>query len=415
MSSDALKDTPVQLSPSSLRLVCTQLAQRSQCSRSPNWSDATRNMTLDTTNITEITDFMVSIYTEGALSQAASILRVIGCNAEAERLETKDLVLMTGDLDHCAKSSPAHPKDSLSASALDSVVANPCVKMMSHTRPAAATPDHSTAPTGLFLAGQCITGNVHQPQPLSRSIPHVVQKHVVVTRREQRIHLVSDVKSVLDELFTKGVIHQESYDKICALPTSEEKMMALLDGYVISDEDKDIFFNIVEKCIPLIHNQGPRFDGLSASADVQSAGGFRKVVKKCKVPEDHWIKLEPEGICLDEEDTLIYRDKVSLKYQFGSWEEQMERMEAMQFIPGGPLLDVTFIAGILDEAYLPHWICTEDNPDILGKFAVLHIDTCGDVVEQLSEVTPSHFKLSQPVFLSKRSPDKSWLSYKNQL
>ncbi|KAK5864914.1 hypothetical protein PBY51_016119 [Eleginops maclovinus] len=230
-----------------------------------------------------------------------------------------------------------------------------------------------------------ITGNVHQPQPLSRSIPHVVQKHVVVTRREQRIHLVSDVKSVLDELFTKGVIHQESYDKICALPTSEEKMMALLDGYVISDEDKDIFFNIVEKCIPLIHNQGPRFDGLSASADVQSAGGFRKVVKKCKVPEDHWIKLEPEGICLDEEDTLIYRDKVSLKYQFGSWEEQMERMEAMQFIPGGPLLDVTFIAGILDEAYLPHWICTEDNPDILGKFAVLHIDTCGDVVEQLSE------------------------------
>lgn len=43
-------------------------------------------------------------------------------------------------------------------------------------------------------------------------------------------------------------------------------------------------------------------------------------------------------------------------------------------------------------------ICADDDPTILSKFAVLHIDTCGDVVEQVSEVTPSHVKLSQPVF-----------------
>ena len=37
-----------------------------------------------------------------------------------------------GDLDHCARPSPEHPKDSQWGSGLDSVVANPCVKMMSY-------------------------------------------------------------------------------------------------------------------------------------------------------------------------------------------------------------------------------------------------------------------------------------------
>lgn len=37
----------------------------------------------------------------------------------------------------------------------------------------------------------------------------------------------------------------------------------------------------------------------------------------------------------------------------------------------------------------------------MGKFAVLHTDTCGDVAEQRSEVTPAHVKISQP-FLSSR-------------
>lgn len=41
---------------------------------------------------------------------------------------------------------------------------------------------------------------------------------------------------------------------------------------------------------------------------------------------------------------------------------------------------------------------TDDNPTILDKFAVLHIDDCGDVVEKVSEVTPSHVKLPEPSF-----------------
>ncbi|KAL3044958.1 hypothetical protein OYC64_013263 [Pagothenia borchgrevinki] len=205
-------------------------------------------------------------------------------------------------------------------------------------------------------------------------------------------------------------------------------MKELLDGHLKSEEDKDIFYDIVEKWIPLIQAQGPRLDSQSESVDKLSSGGPPQFVKArttkikmptvVQVPEVHWITLKPEVICGNDEDTPIYslqsdagrfecgvsglrwvcKEKVSLKYQFGSWEEHMERMEALHFIPGGPLLNVTVIAGKLEEAYLPHWICTEDNPEVLGKFSVLHIDTCGDVVEPVSEVTPSHVKLSQPHF-----------------
>nr|XP_033486824.1 caspase-1-A-like isoform X2 [Epinephelus lanceolatus] len=117
-------------------------------------------------------------------------------------------------------------------------------------------------------------------------------------------------------------------------------------------------------------------------------------------PEHDWIKLEPEVNCVDADDAPTYslqseagafecsvsglcwvcKEKVSFRYQFGSWEGHLDRMKTMQYIPGGPLLDITVIAGKLDEAHLPHWICTEDNPTVLDKFAVLHIDTCGDIV-----------------------------------
>ncbi|KAK5897184.1 hypothetical protein CesoFtcFv8_010270 [Champsocephalus esox] len=321
MSSDALKYMLLKLSPIHLRWFCRRLAWWSSSSR-PNLSDAT----LD---ISEITDFMVSIYTEdGALSKAAHILRMMDCNDEADTLEPKE-------------------------------------------------------------------------------------KHIIDMQRNQLIHDVTDVESVLDELITKGVIHQESYDKICALPTSEEKMKELLDGHLKSEEDKDIFYRIVDKWMPRLHGGSPAV--YSESVDKLSSGGppkfGRRKTTKIKmstvvqVPEVHWITLKPEVICVDDEDTPIYslqsdagpfecgvsglrwvcKEKVSLKYQFGSWEEHMERMEALHFIPGGPLLDVTVIAGKLEEAYLPHWICTEDNPEVLGKFSVLHIDTCGDVVEPVSE------------------------------
>ena len=42
--------------------------------------------------------------------------------------------------------------------------------------------------------------------------------------------------------------------------------------------------------------------------------------------------------------------------------------------------------------------CADDDPKISEKVAVLHVDDCGDVVEKVSEVTPSHVKLSEPIF-----------------
>ncbi|CAI5644602.1 unnamed protein product [Oreochromis niloticus] len=73
-------------------------------------------------------------------------------------------------------------------------------------------------------------------------------------------------------------------------------------------------------------------------------------------------------------------------------------MESRQYMPAGPLMDVTVTAGKLNEVHLPHWICIDDIPDILDTFAVVHIDDCGDVVEKVSEVTPTHVKLTEPHF-----------------
>ncbi|XP_030605462.1 uncharacterized protein LOC115794225 [Archocentrus centrarchus] len=131
-----------------------------------------------------------------------------------------------------------------------------------------------------------------------------------------------------------------------------------------------------------------------------------------------WTKLEPEvnGTDADEAPTYslqseeghfecsvsglrwVCKEKASFQYQFGSWEGHMERMESRGYMPAGPLMDVTVTAGKLNEVHLPHWICTDDIPDILDKFAVLHIDDCGDVVEKVSEVTPSHVKIMEPNF-----------------
>ncbi|XP_034009270.1 uncharacterized protein LOC117500508 [Trematomus bernacchii] len=131
-----------------------------------------------------------------------------------------------------------------------------------------------------------------------------------------------------------------------------------------------------------------------------------------------WTKLEPEVNSTDEDEASTYslkseagnfecsvsglrwvcQEKVSFKYQFCSSEEPMKRMEMMKYMPAGPLIDITGISGKLFEVYLPHWICIDDIPKILQKFAVLHIDDCGDVVEKVSVVTSSHVKLSEPVF-----------------
>ncbi|XP_076592873.1 NACHT, LRR and PYD domains-containing protein 1 homolog [Chaetodon auriga] len=151
--------------------------------------------------------------------------------------------------------------------------------------------------------------------------------------------------------------------------------------------------------------------GPSRSLELEGCGSMMQD------PSD-WTKLEPEVNSTDADEVPTYslqseagrfecsvsglrwfcKEKVSFKYQFCSWEEPMERMESIQYMPAGPLIDITAVAGKLDEIYLPHWICIDDIPKISNRFAVLHIDDCGHVVEKVSEVTPSHVKLPEPVF-----------------
>ncbi|KAJ4931531.1 hypothetical protein JOQ06_025826 [Pogonophryne albipinna] len=165
--------------------------------------------------------------------------------------------------------------------------------------------------------------------------------------------------------------------------------------------------------------------GASRSLDLEGIGKITK-------DSSGWTKLEPEVNSTDEDEASTYslkseagnfecsvsglrwvcQDKVSFKYQFCSSEEPMKRMEMMKYMLAGPLIDITVISGNLFEVYLPHWICIDDIPKILQKFAVLHIDDCGDVVEKVSEVTSSHVKLpstrtiKEYKFIRKPRPNK---------
>ncbi|XP_059195830.1 NACHT, LRR and PYD domains-containing protein 1 homolog [Centropristis striata] len=149
--------------------------------------------------------------------------------------------------------------------------------------------------------------------------------------------------------------------------------------------------------------------GPSGSLELEGCGSMTQV-------SSDWTKLDPEVKSTDETPTYslqseagnfecsvsglrwVCKEKVSLKYQFCSSKYHMEKIESIQYMPAGPLMDIKVIAGKLDVVFLPHWICIDDNPTILDKFAVLHIDDCGVTVEKVSEVTSSHVKLCEPTF-----------------
>lgn len=94
----------------------------------------------------------------------------------------------------------------------------------------------------------------------------------------------------------------------------------------------------------------------------------------------------------------VCSERLTFKYQFCSWDGHMERIRSRQYRPAGPLMDISIINGKMMEVFLPHWICIDGIPKPLDKFAVLHMDDCGDAVEKVSEVSSSHVKLSEPIF-----------------
>ncbi|XP_034020512.1 LOW QUALITY PROTEIN: sterile alpha motif domain-containing protein 9 [Thalassophryne amazonica] len=92
----------------------------------------------------------------------------------------------------------------------------------------------------------------------------------------------------------------------------------------------------------------------------------------------------------------VSQGKVNFTYQFISWEDYKERPSCMDYIPAGPLLNITVTAGSTEEIHLPHWICIDDSSVTSDMFAVLHVKDCGDFMDRVSEVTPSHVKLLEP-------------------
>ncbi|KAM6995283.1 apoptosis-associated speck-like protein containing a CARD [Tautogolabrus adspersus] len=69
-----------------------------------------------------------------------------------------------------------------------------------------------------------------------------------VNCREEAKELVSNIEPILDQLLERGVIQQESYDTIRALPTSQKKMRALFSSCLKAGAAvKDIFYEILQE------------------------------------------------------------------------------------------------------------------------------------------------------------------------
>uniref|UniRef100_A0A3Q0S199 CARD domain-containing protein n=1 Tax=Amphilophus citrinellus TaxID=61819 RepID=A0A3Q0S199_AMPCI len=73
------------------------------------------------------------------------------------------------------------------------------------------------------------------------------ENHFVDKHRVELIQRVSNVGPVLDELLNKNVIQQESYDRIRALPTSQEKIRELYNGPLkAGSSSKDVFYKVLQ-------------------------------------------------------------------------------------------------------------------------------------------------------------------------
>ncbi|XP_039661994.1 NACHT, LRR and PYD domains-containing protein 1 homolog isoform X2 [Perca fluviatilis] len=248
-----------------------------------------------------------------------------------------------------------------------------------------------------------------EKEKLSALIPKVAKAAVVFR-----------VLETLKAIKTKSLLDMKRTDLVQRLSETKEEVgrKRSIESQVAVMEEPGLPSSVISSGLKKTHQSKPLRKGATGEALNWDPLGRDSTPGIDDCPLHDWTKLEPEVNSPDADEVPTYslqseagnfecsvsglrwvcKEKVSFKYQFCSWEGIMERMESLQYMPAGPLMDITVIAGKLDEVYLPHWICLDDNPKILDRFAVLHIDDCGDVVEKVSEVTSSHVKLSEPVF-----------------
>ncbi|KAM9353700.1 apoptosis-associated speck-like protein containing a CARD [Symphorus nematophorus] len=80
-----------------------------------------------------------------------------------------------------------------------------------------------------------------------------VGKHFVDEHQLDLINRVTNISPILDELLSRKVIQQESYDKIRALSVSQDKMRELYSGCLRASRlCKDVFYEILEKNEPFL-------------------------------------------------------------------------------------------------------------------------------------------------------------------
>ncbi|KAM9852443.1 apoptosis-associated speck-like protein containing a CARD [Aulostomus maculatus] len=145
----------------------------------------------------DIADVLVSAFTEtGAVKVAEEILRTMDCSNEADELVK------------AAGSQPSKPG-----------------------------PSEGARPSG--GAAGADTGMKDQ---------HFVDKHM-----PQLIQRVRNIDPILDDLLHLGVLQDETYDKIRAESTYQEKMRALYRGPLNAGEAcNDIFYMLLEKHEPFL-------------------------------------------------------------------------------------------------------------------------------------------------------------------
>ncbi|GAA6220462.1 apoptosis-associated speck-like protein containing a CARD [Lates japonicus] len=185
---NALKDTLEDLSQQNFKKFCSHLLDRREEPR------VKRNR-VEGKDFLDVTDVLVSTFTEtGALRVAVELLKQIECTEEATRL---------------VKETEQSPKPNSSDTVKPS----------------------SGAAGGNTMAGAGGT-----------------EKHFVDKHKPELIQKVGNVAPILDELLDNNVIQQELYDKIRAMPTTQEKMRELYSTCLkASKKCKDIFYASLQK------------------------------------------------------------------------------------------------------------------------------------------------------------------------
>ncbi|XP_049903289.1 uncharacterized protein LOC126392119 isoform X18 [Epinephelus moara] len=285
--------------------------------------------------------------------------------------------------------------------------------------------------TDLVKRLSIISSRIKEKQP-----SELLQKEVTMTPLMEKLLETLEDLSEWELRYFKHVLQcsrmKKSLPKISTqrLETASRigmlKLMVDFDGQLSVEVTREVLMKMNRR--DLAERLSKSSSGLKGPSGSSELGGCGSVTQD----SSDWTKLDPEVNSTDADEAPTYslqseagnfecsvsglrwvcKEKVSFKYQFCSSSGHLERIESMQYMAAGPLMDITVIAGKLDVVYLPHWICIDDNPTILDKFAVLHIDDCGDVVEKVSEVTSSHVKLSEPVFSQKMTLVKLGLPVK---